>query len=118
PVTEPTASRPTSIRYYVLAALCAVTVINYVQRNSIGSLAKSIMDSLGVDKRPIALSGFLLFLAYALLQIPTGKLAQRWGPRKALTAFTVGWSLTTAAIALVTEPWGLAALRTLLGAFQ
>jgi MFS family permease len=117
-VTTPAASRPTHVRYYVLAALCGVTVINYVQRNSVGSLATSIRNGLEIDKRPLAVSGFLLFLAYALLQIPTGKLAQRWGPRKALTAFTVGWSLTTVALALVGGVWDLAILRTLLGALQ
>lgn len=110
--------RPTYIRYYVLAALCVVTVINYVQRNSIGALVKPILGDLNTEMRFIALSGFMLFLAYALLQIPTGKLAQFWGPRRALTVFTIGWSLATAGMAFAADAWDLIAFRTVLGAFQ
>src|SRR6266581_601701 len=65
-VTDPAQPRPTHVRYHVLAALCVVTVINYVQRNAVGSLATSIRISLEIDKRALAISGFLVSLVRAV----------------------------------------------------
>ena len=117
-VSKPAASRPTHVRYYVLAAICLITVINYIQRNSPGGMVEQIEASLETDKDHIGFSGTGFFLAYALLQIPSGKLAQRWGPRRTLTAYALGWSLVTAAMAHAASIWGFIALRTLLGALQ
>ncbi len=111
-------ARPTRVRYFVLAAICAITVVNYIQRNSIGSLVTSITGDLPIDKEDIGWAGSAFFLAYALLQIPTGKAAQRWGPRRVLTLLAVGWSLATAGMALAGEALGFIAWRGLQGALQ
>ena len=117
-MTSPLPARPTHIRYFVLAAICVVTVINYVQRNSIGGLVTPIVSALQTDDTHVGLSGTCFFVAYALMQIPSGALAQRWGPRAALTIYTVGWSLATAGMALSINIWFLVGSRTLMGALQ
>ncbi len=115
----PLAARPpTSVRYYVLAALLAITAINYVQRNSIGAAETTIRADLHLDMRDTgdAISAF--FLTYALLQVPSGWLAQRLGPRAALTLYAAGWSACTGLCALAAGLFGLYAARLAMGALQ
>src|SRR5262249_40578774 len=63
-----------------------------------------------------AISAF--FLTYALLQVPSGWLAQRWGARAALAFFTAGWSVAVGLSALAGGLAGLLVARLALGAFQ
>lgn len=111
-------NRATNVRYYVLAVLCIITVLNYVQRNSIGGMVEPITKSLATDDSSVGDAAFFFFVAYALFQIPTGWFAHWWGARRALTLFTVGWSLATAAIGLSFAVWMLLAARALQGALQ
>ncbi len=116
-VSKP-ASRPTHVRYYVLAAICLATVINYIQRNSVAGMVPLIKQSLGTNADYIFYSTSGFFVAYALMQIPSGWLAQVWGPRRALTVFAIGWSLATAAMGQVPGIREFAVARTLMGAIQ
>lgn len=110
--------RPTRVHYMVLAALCAITTINYVQRNSFGGAQKQIRTDLhfSLDDAGDADSDF--FLAYALCQIPSGWLAQRWGGRIALTVFAATWSLALGLSALANSLSVLEDMRWALGALQ
>jgi sugar phosphate permease len=111
-------NRPTAIRYYVLAALCLVTLINYMQRNSIGGVETTLRSDLQIDQTVTGRAMSFFFVSYALMQIPCGWLAQRWGPRRALTAYTVGWSLATATLALAHGPASLYGSRLAMGILQ
>jgi ACS family glucarate transporter-like MFS transporter len=106
------------VRHLVLIALLAITAINYIQRNSIGPAETTVRKELRLS---IGQSGDIVssfFLTYALLQIPSGWLAQRWGPRRALTLFAAGWSLALGLGALATGMAGLLLARLALGALQ
>ncbi|MCX7701263.1 MAG: hypothetical protein N2039_10335, partial [Gemmataceae bacterium] len=63
--------RTSLVRYVVLGALCFITVVNYVQRNSIGGMVGAITSDLQTTDESIGLSGTVFFVAYALMQIPT-----------------------------------------------
>lgn len=112
------AQRPTHVRYYVLAALLVITVANYLQRNSIGPLESTIRSALATDKTRMGAAGAAFFWVYALMQIPSGRLAQRIGPRLALALYCVGWSIAAAAMALSFSVYDLIAYRGIMGAFQ
>lgn len=117
--TAPSPSaRPTRVRYYVLAALLVITSINYVQRNSIGAAETTIRTALQLDMRDTgdAISAF--FLTYALLQVPSGWLAQRLGARATLTLYAAGWSVCTGLCALASGLFDLYAARLAMGALQ
>src|SRR5262245_37019295 len=70
-VSDPAKPRPTHVRYYVLAALCVITFINYVQRNSLGGLETTIRADLSISKEDTGLALGAFFWIYALMQIPT-----------------------------------------------
>jgi MFS family permease len=110
--------RPTNVRYWVLLVLCLATVINYVQRNCIGPAATTVEEDLGLPEKQMGDVISAFFLAYALLQIPSGWLAQVWGPRLALTVFAVGWSVSLGLSAVSTGYAGLFSARVAMGALQ
>jgi ACS family glucarate transporter-like MFS transporter len=114
----PPLMRPTGWRYLVLAALCAVTTIAYIQRNAIGNMADQLRQSIGVGLAQFGVLGGCFFFTYALCQIPSGWLGQKWGPRRALAALTAAWSLAVAAGALADGFLPLAGARLALGALQ
>src|SRR4051812_19679838 len=122
---EETASRPTRVRYGVLAALCAVSLVTYVDRVGFAIGAPYLKKDLGFNDLEV---GYLLsafFWAYGGFQILGGWLGDRLGSRHLLTILVLGWSLTTGAIALVVyvpgheaQLWFLIILRLLFGMFQ
>jgi MFS family permease len=106
------------VHQYVLAALCVVTALNYIQRNSISGAETTIRSDLHltIEQTGNAISAF--FLPYALCQIPSGWLAQRLSPRWALTLFAAGWSLATMACALARGAEELVVARLMMGVMQ
>ena len=122
---EETAAKPTRVRYGVLAALCAVSLVTYVDRVGFAVGAPYLKKDLGFNDQEI---GYLLsafFWAYGAFQILGGWLGDRLGSRHLLTILVLGWSLTTGAIALVVyvpghqaQLWFLIILRLLFGMFQ
>ncbi len=105
-------------RYAVLVWLCAAAAIAYIQRNCIGVAAGTITSELGLTLKQMGavLGGF--FWGYAVFQIPSGWLADRWGTRRLLSLLAIAWSLATAAMALAISFEWLVTLRFLGGAAQ
>jgi MFS family permease len=108
----------TSIRYWVLAAVCGAAAIGYVQRYAINLLVPSIQDDIGIDKdhMGIVMGGF--FLGYAATQIPAGWLGDHWGSRKALSLYALVWSAATGLLAAAWDWTSLLCIWTLAGAAQ
>ena len=108
-------SKATKIRWAV-AVFCAVGLaINYIDRSAISvSLPFMTQDlSLTPAEQGLILSAFSW--SYALMQIPAGRLIDRFGERVMFGASVLTWSLFTAATALVGSFGGLLALRLGLG---
>ena len=112
------ASRPTYIRHLVLAALCAITTINYIQRNSLGGAETTIRADLRLTRNDTGDAMGAFFLTYALCQVPSGWLAQRWGGRRVLTLYAAGWSIVMAFTAAATNLPALLGARWAMGALQ
>jgi sugar phosphate permease len=112
------APRPTYVRHLVLAALCFITTINYIQRNSLGGAETTVRADLHLLHKDTGDAMGAFFLTYALCQVPSGWLAQRWGGRRALTIYAAGWSILMAVTAAATSQMELVGARGLMGAFQ
>lgn len=82
-------TRPTHVRYLVLAAVCTATLLAYVHRNCVSVVEKEIRADLGISEKAMGVAMSAFFFSYALLQVPTGALARRWGSRRALPFFCV-----------------------------
>lgn len=88
------------MRYLVLALLCSLAVIGYVQRLGVQTASKPIQSEFGIDTEQFAFLGTVWLVGYALLQVPAGWLADRFGGRKALVGFALLWSVLTACVGL------------------
>lgn len=111
---------PTRARFGVIYFGIVLAVIQYIDRVCISWAMPDIRVSLGIagpehdDQVGYVFSAFTL--AYALFEIPTGWLGDRFGPRKTLVRVVLWWSFFTAATGWVTGLFGLILVRFLFGA--
>ena len=106
---------PTRVRYRVLSLTIAAYMITYMDRVVISSAVPSIQKEFGFS---IVTMGWILSSfqwAYALFQLPGGWLGDRFGPRRALTAIVLWWSLFTSATILAWSAASMALVRFLFG---
>ncbi|MCS6925391.1 MAG: MFS transporter [Candidatus Binatia bacterium] len=107
------------VRYNMIGLLFCSTVINYIDRVNISVAAPVIMQETGLDKGQFGLVFSAFLIGYALLQIPGGMIADRWGGRKVLALAFCGFSLFTALTPLGQSSLAvLLAMRFLVGAFE
>ena len=110
-------ARPTWERWKVLAWLCCLSVFTYIGRVGIsGQLRENIEFDLHLTPARTALALSAFTLAYALFELPSGWLGDRFGPRKVLTRIVLCWMVFTA---LTGASWSLASLvffRFMIGA--
>ena len=84
---------PTRVRYTVLAFLCVLSMITYIDRAFWGSAQEDIRRELGLRSvADLAIALWAFQLAYALFEVPTGYLGDRYGPRKTLIRIVLWWS--------------------------
>src|SRR5690606_38576615 len=109
-------ARPGARAWIVLAILCFVYVLNFLDRQLLSILAKPIQDELGVSDGQLGLIGGLYFaMFYCILAIPVGWLADRTNRVKVL-AFSCGlWSAATAACGMASSYPQLALARMAVG---
>jgi predicted MFS family arabinose efflux permease len=107
---------PVPYGWAVLAILCVVYVLNFLDRQLLAILAKPIQDDLGVSDRQIGLiSGLYFALFYCLLAIPVGWLADRSNRVRVLSLACLLWSAATVACGFSQSYPQLAAARMSVG---
>jgi MFS family permease len=87
------------MRHVILSFLCLVAAIAYIQRAALSVPALEVAKDFGVPEESRAtVMGWVQsvwYLGYALLQMPSGWLADRYGSRMTLAGICVLWSLLT-----------------------
>ncbi|QDU20818.1 MFS transporter [Urbifossiella limnaea] len=105
-------------RYTLLAFLCLITLVAYLQRSALGVPSKAIEGELGLTPEAMGIVWFAWYAGYAAFQLPAGWLADRLGSKPALLIFAVTWSALTAVVGFAGGFVGLALLWGLMGAAQ
>ncbi|TAJ70795.1 MAG: MFS transporter [Phenylobacterium sp.] len=101
PGSSAAALQPAKGAWPVLAILCFVYVLNFLDRQLLSILAKPIQDELGVSDGQLGLIGGLYFaLFYCLISIPVGWLADRTNRTRVLALACGLWSAATMACGL------------------
>src|SRR5687767_2826887 len=88
------------MRYVVLAFLCSIAVIAYVQRLGVQTADRPIQYDFTINTEEFGLLGSAWLIGYALMQVPSGWFADRIGSRNALVIYAIVWSTITGAIGL------------------
>lgn len=86
------------MRYLVLLFLCFSAIIAYIQRTGVNSVKQPICGDLGINTEDFGIIGSAWLVGYALMQVPAGWLADRYGGRNVLAALAVVWSILTGVI--------------------
>ena len=108
--------RPTRVRYGVLAFLCSLAMVLYLDRVCIGQAAVPVQRELGISKTEWGWVLAAFIVPYALFEVPTGRWGDRYGSRGVLTRIVLWWSAFTALTGAAMGLWMLVGVRFLFGA--
>lgn len=96
---------PTKIRWSIFVLLLLLLAVNYIDRTSLAVAMPMIAKEFNIEPafQGILLSAF--YWTYAVMQIPSGVLTDKFGARKVITASAIAWGFFQA-IAAVCTSWG------------
>src|SRR5256885_98384 len=104
-------SKATAVRWVVLGLVCSIYFVTYIDRVNISIAAPAISTELGLSPALMGLIFSAFSIPYTLLQIPGGWLADRLGPRRALSRIGLLWAFSTPGTAIPPSALGPAAAR-------
>lgn len=110
--------RPTRTRYAVLLFVYLAAFITYLDRVCISVAAPSMQADLGLSRFEFAWVFTVFYIAYAVFEMPTAWLGDRWGQRLMLVRIVGSWSLFTVFTGLVRGFATLLITRTMFGAAE
>ena len=116
PHQPPLTERPTNARYGVLAFLCVLTLILYLDRLCIGQALTNIEEEWHLDDGDMTWVLMAFTLSYALFEVPMGWWGDKYGSRGVLTRIVVWWSAFTALTGAALGLPSLILIRFLFGA--
>ncbi|MFJ2158046.1 MFS transporter [Streptomyces sp. NPDC087856] len=113
PDIESRTLRKMTLRLIPLLAL--LFFVNYLDRTNIGVAALTMNDDLGLSATAFGFAAGLFSIPYALLEIPSNLLLDRFGARIWLARIMVSWGIVLAATGFVNSPFTLYVARFMLG---
>ena len=87
--------QPTNIRFLVVSSTALMSILLYLDRFCISFAEVFIKEDLGLTDVQVGWMLSAFFWTYALGQVPSGWLTDRFGSRIMLTAYILSWSLFT-----------------------
>jgi MFS family permease len=102
-------------RFTVLGLLFAAWLLCYVDRMVMASAIPFIGKEFGLSALQMGAVMSAFFVGYALMQLPGGLLADRFGTRHIIVLALLSWSIFTACTGLATSFGMLLAIRVLFG---
>lgn len=95
------AEKITHVRWFLIFWLFILSAVSYLDRVNISIAGGSIVDAYHLTDVQLGKVFSALVVGYALFQTVGGHLADRFGPRRVLTAGVLWWGIFTALTALV-----------------
>jgi sugar phosphate permease len=115
---EPANSPATKVRYLVVGMAILMSLLLYLDRFAITPATDTMIRELGLSKGEFGSAIGVFFLAYALLQVPAGRLTDALGARYTLALYVLGWSLATMGLGIAQGLGAIRIMRLVLGAAQ
>jgi ACS family glucarate transporter-like MFS transporter len=112
------AERPTRVRYFVLGVTFAMAFLLYLHRFCMSYAQTYIREDLSISNDELSFCFSAFFLTYALAQVPSGWMSDRFGARIMLTIYILVWSFFTAMMGMTAGVASLLAVRLLAGIGQ
>ena len=83
----------THVRWWVMGFLCVLSFLTYFDRVCIMRVQGDIQHDLRISDQQMGYVFAAFWLAYALFELPSGWMGDRFGARKTLTRIVLAWSL-------------------------
>jgi MFS family permease len=112
------ASAVRKIKWHVLPLFVVMFVVNYIDRVNIGFVRQHLSADLGIGAAAYGLGAGLFFVSYAVFEVPSNMLLQRFGAKAWLTRIMFTWGLAAVGMAFVRGETSFYAMRLLLGAAE
>nr|WP_189938029.1 MFS transporter [Streptomyces sulfonofaciens] len=93
-------------------------VANYMDRVNLGFAQDQLRADVGLSAAAFGLGAGIFFIAYALFEVPSNMLMERFGAKVWLTRIMISWGVVACAMAFVTSAEAFYVLRFLLGAAE
>ena len=113
---EATTIRRVTVRLLPFLMLCYF--VSFVDRVNLGFAALQMVRDLHLSATVFGLGGGVFFLSYFLFEVPSNLVLARVGARLWIARIMISWGVLAMAMALVTGPRSLYAMRFLLGAAE
>jgi ACS family glucarate transporter-like MFS transporter len=116
-----TSQRTSHIRWLLIFWLFVLSAVAYLDRVNLSIAGGKISEEFSISNIRLGWIFSAFLVGYGLFQTPAGWFADRFGPRRVLTAAVLWWGLFSALTAVVSRGMGhpitvLIAIRFLLGA--
>nr|WP_245200193.1 MFS transporter [Herbaspirillum sp. LeCh32-8] len=106
------------IKQRVLPLFVIMFIVNYIDRVNIGFVRSHLAADVGIGTAAYGLGAGLFFVGYAIFEVPSNILLQRFGAKAWLTRIMATWGLAATAMAFVHNETTFYLLRFLLGAAE
>src|SRR6059036_3238143 len=103
------------LRWYMVGMICMLTVINYIDRQTLSVLAPTIREAFGMTNASYSRVVTTFLLGYTLSQAMSGKLLDRIGTRAGFMLFVGIWTIASMLHSIAGTVLQLAAFRFILG---
>ncbi|MEO7652110.1 MAG: MFS transporter, partial [Bryobacteraceae bacterium] len=117
-MTTAAALKPTRTRYAVLFFVFSAAFITYLDRVCMSVAAPAIQADLGLSQLQFGWIFTAFYVAYAVFEIPTAWLGDRWGQRVMLIRIVACWSLFTVFTGMARSFAAMIATRSVFGAAE
>src|SRR5246127_3331339 len=94
-------ARTSHVRWFLVFWLFILSAVSYLDRVNISIASGAIAEAYQLSDVQLGKIFSAMLVGYALFQTVGGRLADRFGPRRVLTAGVAWWGIFTAATALV-----------------
>jgi len=81
------------LRWWIIALLFGAAVLNYVDRQTLSTLAPTIQRDLGMDDRDYANVVNIFLVAYTIAYLISGRITDLMGTRAGMVLFVTWWSI-------------------------
>src|SRR6266498_3427873 len=90
-----TARKIRGLRWYIIGMICMLTVINYIDRQTLSVLAPTIRETFGMSNTSYSRVVTLFLLGYTISQALSGKLLDKIGTRRGFMLFVGIWTFAS-----------------------
>ncbi|MDR7050960.1 MFS family permease [Duganella sp. 3397] len=109
------ASAVSKIKWRILPLFVVMFIANYIDRVNIGFVRSHLEADLGIGAAAFGFGAGIFFLAYALFEVPSNILQQRFGAKAWLTRIMATWGIVATGMAFVQGETSFYVMRFLLG---